>query len=87
MYLIQLLQVDCFSFAMFMYELMSVHRPFENLVGRDFGRLSEIIKQLIKDGQRPVLTKKVRSLCNCDLVIIVIITCGSVVAERLRAPN
>ncbi|XP_071801091.1 leucine-rich repeat serine/threonine-protein kinase 1-like isoform X3 [Asterias amurensis] len=51
-------KVDCFSFAMFMYELMSVQRPFENLVGRDFGRLSEIIKQLIKDGQRPVLTKK-----------------------------
>ncbi len=47
---------------MFMYELMSVQRPFENLVGRDFGRLSEIIKQLIKDGQRPVLTKKVGAL-------------------------
>ncbi|XP_022107622.1 leucine-rich repeat serine/threonine-protein kinase 1-like isoform X2 [Acanthaster planci] len=51
-------KVDCFSFAMFMYELMAIQRPFENLVGKDFGRLSEIIKQLIKDGQRPVLTKK-----------------------------
>ncbi|XP_038076820.1 leucine-rich repeat serine/threonine-protein kinase 1-like [Patiria miniata] len=51
-------KVDCFSFAMFMYELMSAQRPFENLVGKDFGRLSEIIKQLIKDGQRPILTKK-----------------------------
>lgn len=56
-----LFQVDCFSFGMFMFELMSLQRPFECLVGKDVGRLSEVIKQLIKDGQRPVLSRKVGS--------------------------
>eukprot|EP00057_Strongylocentrotus_purpuratus_P000847 XP_001184678.3 PREDICTED: leucine-rich repeat serine/threonine-protein kinase 1 [Strongylocentrotus purpuratus] len=54
-------KVDCFSFGMFMFELMSLQRPFECLVGKDVGRLSEVIKQLIKDGQRPVLSRKEKS--------------------------
>ncbi|XP_072178814.1 leucine-rich repeat serine/threonine-protein kinase 1-like [Diadema setosum] len=54
-------KVDCFSFGMFLYELMSLQRPFESLVGKDVGRLSEVIKQLIKDGQRPVLSRKEKS--------------------------
>ncbi len=58
------LQVDCFSFAMFMYELLSLQRPFEGVIGKDVGRLSEVIKQLIKDGQRPLLNKKVGVFLN-----------------------
>ncbi|XP_071957190.1 leucine-rich repeat serine/threonine-protein kinase 1-like [Antedon mediterranea] len=54
-------KVDCFSFGMFMYELMSMQRPFESQVGKNRGRLSEVIKQLIKDGERPILTRKEQS--------------------------
>ena len=45
---------------MFMYELLSLQRPFESVIGKEVGRLTEVIKQLIKDGQRPMLNKKVR---------------------------
>lgn len=43
-------QADCFSFAMFLYELLTLKLPFEG---------QEQIKEYILDGGRPVLTTKV----------------------------
>lgn len=44
-------QVDCFSFGMFIYELLTLHQPFEN---------HESVKECILEGGRPSLTRKVR---------------------------
>ena len=45
-------QVDCFSFGMFLYELISLHPPFEGY---------ESVKEHILEGRRPPLTVKVLS--------------------------
>lgn len=42
-------KVDCFSFGMFIYELISLRQPFEG---------HEAVKECILDGQRPVLTQR-----------------------------
>ncbi|GFS86526.1 hypothetical protein NPIL_84741 [Nephila pilipes] len=42
-------KVDCFSFGMFMYELITLHQPFEG---------QECVKDHILDGGRPSLTKR-----------------------------
>ena len=42
-------KVDCFSFAMFLYELLSLHLPFEN---------QECVKEHILEGGRPALTQR-----------------------------
>jgi serine/threonine protein kinase len=42
-------KVDCFSFGMFMYELISLRQPFEG---------HEAVKECILDGNRPVLTQR-----------------------------
>lgn len=44
------LKADCFSFAMFLYELLTLKMPFEG---------QEQIKEYILDGGRPVLMTKV----------------------------
>lgn len=46
-----LLQVDCFSFGMFIYELLTLHQPFES---------HESVKECILEGGRPPLTHRVR---------------------------
>ncbi|XP_022171675.1 leucine-rich repeat serine/threonine-protein kinase 1 isoform X1 [Myzus persicae] len=40
-------KVDCFSFGMFIYELVTMHQPFEN---------HESVKESILEGHRPALT-------------------------------
>ncbi|CAL1275195.1 unnamed protein product [Larinioides sclopetarius] len=42
-------KVDCFSFGMFMYELITLHQPFEG---------QECVKDHILDGGRPSVTKR-----------------------------
>ena len=42
-------KVDCFSFAMFLYELLTLHLPFEN---------QECVKEHILEGGRPPLTQR-----------------------------
>uniref|UniRef100_T1IVJ9 non-specific serine/threonine protein kinase n=1 Tax=Strigamia maritima TaxID=126957 RepID=T1IVJ9_STRMM len=42
-------KVDCFSFGMFMYELLTLHLPFEG---------HELVKDQILDGGRPTLTRR-----------------------------
>lgn len=42
-------KVDCFSFGMFLYELISLSQPFEG---------HEAVKECILDGNRPVLTQR-----------------------------
>lgn len=42
-------KVDCFSFGMFIYELISLRQPFEG---------HEAVKECILDGNRPVLTQR-----------------------------
>lgn len=45
-------KVDCFSFGMFVYELLTMHQPFEN---------HESVKESILEGHRPALTYRVRT--------------------------
>lgn len=42
-------KVDCFSFGMFLYELISLRQPFEG---------HEAVKESILEGSRPVLTQR-----------------------------
>nr|XP_047128450.1 leucine-rich repeat serine/threonine-protein kinase 1 [Hydra vulgaris] len=44
-------KVDCFSFGSFIYELLSLHQPYDHV------SQMHIIKQNIEDGKRPKLTK------------------------------
>lgn len=44
-------KVDCFSFGMFIYELLTLHQPFEG---------HESVKECILDGGRPPLTYRVK---------------------------
>lgn len=44
-------KVDCFSFGMFIYELLTMHQPFES---------HESVKESILEGHRPALTYRVR---------------------------
>lgn len=46
-------KVDCFSFGMFIYELLTMHQPFES---------HESVKESILEGHRPALTYRVRRL-------------------------
>jgi len=54
-------KVDCFSFGMFVYELITMHQPFEN---------HESVKESILEGQRPALTFRVRKILICRFLLI-----------------
>ena len=43
-------QVDCFSFGMFMYELLTTHQPYEHC---------DNVKEHVLEGGRPALTHRV----------------------------
>lgn len=53
-------KVDCFSFGMFIYELLTLHQPFEG---------HESVKECILEGGRPPLTYRVSSSISCMLNI------------------
>ena len=59
-------KVDCFSFGMFMYELMTLRQPFE---GQD------TVKELILEGGRPPLTQ--RELAYPSYFIDLMVACWS----------
>ena len=42
-------KVDCFSFGMFLYELLTLHQPFDG---------QETVKEVILEGGRPPLTQR-----------------------------
>lgn len=44
-------KVDCFSFGMFIYELLTLHQPFEG---------HESVKECILEGGRPPLSYRVK---------------------------
>lgn len=50
-------KVDSFSFGMYIYELVTLHQPFNDLNPAQ-------VKQLIVEGHRPPLTAKVCALLN-----------------------
>lgn len=54
-----LLQVDCFSFGMFLYELITLRQPFEG---------HESVKEFLLEGGRPSITPRV--LINWHLAIL-----------------
>ncbi|XP_055684527.1 leucine-rich repeat serine/threonine-protein kinase 1 isoform X1 [Lutzomyia longipalpis] len=56
-------KVDCFSFGMFLYELLSLRQPFEG---------HEAVKECILEGGRPVLTQRETQFpCYClDLMVL-----------------
>ena len=43
-------KVDCFSFGMFMYELLTTHQPYE---------YCDNVKEIVLEGGRPALTLRV----------------------------
>ena len=55
-----LLQVDCFSFGMFMYELLMLKMPYEGSASLTGSNIN--IRSHILSGGRPPLTTKV--LCS-----------------------
>lgn len=56
-------KVDCFSFGMFLYELIALRQPFEG---------HEAVKECILEGGRPVLTRRETLFpCYClDLMVL-----------------
>ena len=61
-------KVDCFSFAMFMYELCTLRFPFE---GQEFA-----IRESILDGIRPALTQR-DLLCLPEYFVDLMVRCWS----------
>nr|XP_018906420.1 PREDICTED: leucine-rich repeat serine/threonine-protein kinase 1 isoform X2 [Bemisia tabaci] len=56
-------KVDCFSFGMFIYELLSLHQPFEN---------HESVKDCILEGGRPPLSHK-ETLYPCYMLDLMVL--------------
>ncbi|XP_014247457.1 leucine-rich repeat serine/threonine-protein kinase 1 [Cimex lectularius] len=56
-------KVDCFSFGMFIYELVTLHQPFEN---------HESVKECILEGGRPNLTQRETHWPSCILDLMVL---------------
>ena len=59
-------KVDCFSFGMFLYELLTLHQPFEG---------QETVKEVILEGGRPPLTQ--RELTYPTYFLDLMVTCWS----------
>jgi serine/threonine protein kinase/GTPase SAR1 family protein len=59
-------KVDCFSFGMFLYELLTLHQPFEG---------QETVKEVILEGGRPPLTQ--RELSYPTYFIDLMVACWS----------
>lgn len=56
-------KVDCFSFGMFVYELLTLHQPFEG---------HESVKECILEGGRPPLTHRETLYPTCILDLMVL---------------
>uniref|UniRef100_T1HIN4 non-specific serine/threonine protein kinase n=1 Tax=Rhodnius prolixus TaxID=13249 RepID=T1HIN4_RHOPR len=56
-------KVDCFSFGMFIYELVTLHQPFES---------HESVKECILEGGRPNLTQRETHWPSCILDLMVL---------------
>lgn len=56
-------KVDCFSFGMFIYELLTLHQPFEG---------HESVKECILEGGRPPLTHRETLYPSCILDLMVL---------------
>ncbi|KAL1122208.1 hypothetical protein AAG570_003613 [Ranatra chinensis] len=56
-------KVDCFSFGMFIYELVTLHQPFES---------HESVKECILEGGRPPLTHRETQWPGCILDLMVL---------------
>lgn len=52
-------KVDCFSFGMFLYELVALRPPFEG---------SDCVKDHILDGGRPMLSHRVSELIHVHII-------------------
>lgn len=65
-------QVDCYSFGLFIYELISLRRPYDG---------QESMKDCIFEGQRPLISEKV---CNADLLDANLIGTESESKSRVR---
>ncbi|XP_075215251.1 leucine-rich repeat kinase [Lycorma delicatula] len=59
-------KVDCFSFGMFVYELLTLHQPFES---------HESVKECILEGGRPPLTYRETLYPNYMLDLMVLCWC------------
>lgn len=57
-------KVDCFSFGMFMYEILTLRQPFEGY---------ETIKESILEGSRPSLTNKECSLIPSHFLDVIVL--------------
>lgn len=57
-------KVDCFSFGMFIYELLTLHQPFEG---------HESVKECILEGGRPPLTYRVCKNAFCIRILKILI--------------
>ncbi|KAI1294731.1 Leucine-rich repeat serine/threonine-protein kinase 1 [Halotydeus destructor] len=69
-------KVDCFSFGMFMYELLTLHLPFEG---------QECIKDHILDGGRPPMTS--RDLVYPSYMLDLMVLCWSEAAKDRPATS
>lgn len=65
-------KVDCFSFGMFIYELLTLHQPFEG---------HESVKECILEGGRPPLTYRVLHLNYNFIIFLVICILGNVISK------
>jgi serine/threonine protein kinase len=54
-------KVDCFSFGMFIYELLTLHQPFEG---------QESVKECILEGGRPSLSYRVSNFALCFVILL-----------------
>lgn len=56
-------KVDCFSFGMFLYELLTLHQPFEG---------HEAVKECVLEGGRPPLNPRGTLYPSCILDLMVL---------------